>query len=104
MHILGFRQIYDKLVDTVGETINVTTWYNGISSTTHNTKFLSSNSTYYYRVSTSTYNLNPYNFISMYIPQLSGCVLNMAGLNATFKIPLNCVTGTLLEPKMLILV
>ena len=25
MYILGFRPIYDKLVDTVGETINVTT-------------------------------------------------------------------------------
>ena len=43
---------------------------------------------------TSTYNLNPDNYISMYIPQLSGCVLNMAGLNTTFKIPLNCVFGT----------
>ena len=94
MYILGFRQSYDKLIDTVGETVNVTTVYNGISTTTHNTGFLSSTSTYYYRASTSTYNLNPDNFISMYIPQLSGCVLNMAGLNTTFKIPMNCVFGT----------
>ena len=94
MYILGFRQSYDKLVDTVGETVNVTTVYNGISTTTHNTGFLSATSTYYYKASTSTYNLNPDNFISMYIPQLSGCVLNMAGLNTTFKIPLNCLTGT----------
>ena len=94
MYILGFRQSYHKLIDTVGETVNITTVYNGISTTTHNTGFLSSTSTYYYRASTSTYNLNPDNFISMYIPQLSGCVLNMAGLNTTFKIPMNCVFGT----------
>ena len=94
MYILGFRQSYDKLVDTVGETIITTTWANGIMSNSISTGFLSANSTYYYKASTSTYNLNPDNYISMYIPQLFGCVLNMAGLNTSFKIPLNCVTGT----------
>ena len=92
-YILGFRAEYDKLIDTGGETITYTNIVNGVISTTSVTSFPSATSPYYYLASTSTYNLNPDNYISLYIPQLVGCVSDMNGLNSTFKIPMNCIYG-----------
>lgn len=92
-YILGFRAEYDKLVDTGGETITYTNIVNGVISSTSVTSFQSATSPYYYLASTSTYNLNPDNYISLYIPQLAGCVSDMNGLNSTFKIPMNCIYG-----------
>ena len=92
-YILGFRAEYDKLIDTGGETITYTNIVNGVISSTSVTSFPSATSPYYYLASTSTYNLNPDNYISLYIPQLAGCVSDMTGLNSTFKIPMNCIYG-----------
>ena len=92
-YTLGFRAEYDKLVDTGGETITYTNIVNGVISSTSVTSFPSATSPYYYLASTSTYNLNPDNYISLYIPQLAGCVSDMNGLNSTFKIPMNCIYG-----------
>lgn len=93
LYILGLRAEYDKLVDMGGETITYTTIVNGIISTTSVTSFPSPTSAYYYLASTSTYSLNPDNYISLYIPQFAGCVSDMNGLNSTFKIPMNCIYG-----------
>ena len=93
MYILGFRSESDKLVDTGNETTTLLTVVAGVASSVTVTSLPTPTSPYYYLASTSTYNLNPDNYISMYIPQLSGCVSDMIGLNTTYKIPLNCVYG-----------
>ena len=46
-----------------------------------------------YTASYANYNLNPDNYISMYIPSLNGMNASMSGQQATFKIPLNTVTN-----------
>jgi hypothetical protein len=46
-----------------------------------------------YAASFSNYNLNPDNYISMYIPSLNGMNSSMSGQQATFKVPLNTVTN-----------
>ena len=92
-HILGFRPDTDKLVDTGTETITYTTIVSGSMNTTSLTSIPTPTSPYYYLASSSTYDLNVDNYLSLYIPQLSGCVSDMTGLNTTFKIPMNCVMG-----------
>ena len=92
-YILGFRPDVDKLVDTGTETITYTTVVSGTLNTTSLTSIPMANSPYYYLASSSTYNLNIDNYLSLYIPQLSGCVSDMSGSNTTFKIPMNCVMG-----------
>ena len=93
-NILGFRSSIDKLIDMGGETTSVTTIINGIINITHSTSFTTSTSNYYCLASQSMYNLNPDNYISLFIPQLSGCVADMNGSNTTiFKIPMNCIYG-----------
>ena len=65
-----------------------------IVNSTTSTNIPLSTSPYYYLASQSTYNLNPDNYISLFIPQLSGCVADMNGSNTTiFKIPMNCIYG-----------
>ena len=92
MYILGFRSENDKLVDTGTETITIMNVVAGVISTVTVTSLPTATSPYYYLASTSTYNLNPDNYISMYIPQL-GYVSDMNGINTTYKIPMNCVYG-----------
>ena len=92
MYILGFRSEFDKLVDTGTETITIMNVVAGVISTVTVTSLPTATSPYYYLASTSTYNLNPDNYISMYIPQL-GYVSDMNGINTTYKIPMNCVYG-----------
>ena len=92
-YILGFRQSNDILVDMGTETITYTTIVNGVISNTNLTSIPTATSPYYYIASTSTINLNPDNYLSLYIPQFAGCVSDMTGLNTTFKIPLNCIYG-----------
>ena len=92
-YILGFRPDTDKLIDTGTETITYTNIVSGTVLSTSLTSIPTPTSPYYYLASSSTYNLNIDNYISLYIPQLSGCVSDMTGLNTTFKIPMNCVMG-----------
>ena len=92
-YILGFRQESDILVDMGTETTITTTVVRGIINTAIVTAIPTATSPYYYLASTSTYNLNPDNYISLYIPQFAGCVSDMSGINTTFKIPLNCIYG-----------
>ena len=93
LYILGFRSEFDKLVDMGTETITYTTIVNGMISTISQTSFPTATSPYYYLASTSSYNLNADNYISLYVPQFAGCVSDMNGLNTTFKIPMNCIYG-----------
>ena len=46
-----------------------------------------------YSASYSNFNLNPDNYILMYIPSLNGMNASMSGQQSTFKIPLNSVTN-----------
>ena len=47
-----------------------------------------------YAASSSNYNLNADNYVSMYIPSLNGMNASMVGgLQSTFKIPLNSITN-----------
>ena len=51
-------------------------------------------SPYYHLASQSSDNLNPDNYISLFIPQLNGCVSDMNGSNTTiFEVSLNCIYG-----------
>ena len=93
-NICGLRGNIDKLIDTGTETTTIITMANGIVNSNTSTSIPSSTSPYYYLASQSTYNLNPDNYISLFIPQLSGCVADMNGSNTTiFKIPMNCIYG-----------
>ena len=62
-YILGFRGLTDTLVGTI---------YSALSA---------------------NYNLNPDNYINMYIPSLNGMNSSMNGQISTFKIPLNTVSN-----------
>ena len=93
-NICGFRSSIDKLIDVGTETTTTVTLINGIVSSITSTNIPLSTSPYYYLASQATYNLNPDNYISLFIPQLSGCVADMNGSNTTiFKIPMNCIYG-----------
>ena len=93
-NICGFRGNIDKLIDVGTETTSTTTMANGIVNNSTITNIPTTTSPYYYLASQSTYNLNPDNYISLFIPQLSGCVADMNGSNTTiFKIPMNCIYG-----------
>ena len=78
-YILGFRASNDLLV---------------ISSV--------GNPSYYYAL-ISNFNLNPDNYISMYIPSLNGMNASMSGQQATFKVPLNTVTNQVYFTKKILL-
>ena len=93
-NICGFRGSIDKLIDVGTETTTNVTMANGIINSSTTTNVPISTSPYYYLASQSTYNLNPDNYISLFISQLSGCVSDMNGSNTTiFKIPMNCIYG-----------
>ena len=93
-NICGFRGSIDKLIDIGTETTSTITMVNGLINSNTITNLPSTTSPYYYLASQSTYNLNPDNYISLFIPQLSGCVADMNGSNTTiFKIPMNCIYG-----------
>ena len=69
-NICGFRGSIDKLIDVGTETTTTVTMVNGIINSTTSTNIPLSTSPYYYLASQSTYNLNPDNYISLFIPQL----------------------------------
>ena len=76
LYILGLRSEFDKLVDTGTETTTFTTIVNGVISIISQTSFPSATSPYYYLSSTSTYNLNPDNYI--YLISFSIIVLTIS--------------------------